>query len=221
MAEWRTAAGVLALVGGAAAELAQFVVAPGHISGGSAADQVAAVAGHPGRMQTGLWLDLPVLLILPAILYLGRVAGAPRSRFASTGMVVAFVGALGMGYLLAADVLVYQASVAPDPAAATDLLAAYESYGVVTVATVLAVVGTTVGFVLLGIALIRTRPVPLWAGVAVTVAPVASLVGEASGMEVIAAAAYALQLAGFAACAVAVTRRDRVPAPDGVTAAVA
>jgi hypothetical protein len=172
-------------------------------------------------MQAGLWLDLLVLLILPAVLYLGQVAGAPRSRLAVTGMVVAFAGALGMGYLLAADVLVYLASVAQDQPAATEVLAAYESSGVVVLATVLAVLGTTVGFVLLGIALIRSRPVPLWAGVAVTVAPVVSLVGEASGVSVLAAGAYALQLAGFAACALALTRRSGVVASHGVTQAVA
>jgi hypothetical protein len=172
-------------------------------------------------MQAGLWLDLLVLLILPAVLYLGQVAGAPRSRLAVTGMLVAFGAALGMGYLLATDVLVYLASVAENQPGATDLLAAYESSGVVVLATVLAVLGTTVGFVLLGIALIRSRPVALWAGVAVTVAPVVQLIGEASGVEVLAAAAYALQLAGFAACARALVRRDGVLASHGVTPAVA
>jgi hypothetical protein len=34
--------------------LAQYAVAPAHISGGSAADQVSAVAGQGGRMQLGL-----------------------------------------------------------------------------------------------------------------------------------------------------------------------
>jgi hypothetical protein len=43
--KWRTAAGVVALLGSATGELAQYAMAPAHISGGSAAEQVAAADG--------------------------------------------------------------------------------------------------------------------------------------------------------------------------------
>lgn len=205
----RAAGGAVALFASALGELAQYAVAPAHISGGSAAEQVSAVVGQGGRMQLGLWCDLLILAVIPAVLFLGELAGSRRSRLAASGTVVAFVGALGAGYLLANDVVVYAASQAKAQAGAVEVLSAYESSGVVLVVTVLGVAGTTVGLVLLGIALVRARTVPVWAGVSVAAAPVLSVVGEASGVFAIAVAAYALQFAAFTTCAYALLRGDR------------
>jgi hypothetical protein len=212
----RAAGGAVALVASAFGELAQYAVAPAHISGGTAAEQVAAIAGQGPRMQLGLWLDLLILALVPAVLFLGELAGARRSPLAATGMVTAFIGALSAGYLFAADVLVYLASQAKEQAGAVELLSAYESFGVVVVATVLGVLGTTVGLILLGIALVRARSVPVWAGVSVAAAPVLSAAGEVSGVTAIAVGAYALQLAAFTACAYALLRdgrREMLPQP--------
>ncbi|MEV0272261.1 hypothetical protein AB0H43_26080 [Hamadaea sp. NPDC050747] len=205
----RAAAGAGALVATAFGQLAQFAVAPAHISGGSAADQVSAIAGHGGRMQLGLWLDLLALAIIPAVLFLGELAGSRRFRLAAAGTVVAFVGVLGVGYLLANDVLLYAASQAKDQAGAVEVVSAYESSGVVVVATVLGVLGNLIGLILLGIALIRARTVPVWVGVSVITAPVLSVVGEASAVLALAIGAYALQLVAFTACAVALLRAGR------------
>jgi len=210
----RATAGAAALVLSALGELAQYAVAPAHISGGTAAEQVSAIAGQGGRMQLALWLDLLILALIPAVLFLGELAGARRSRLAATGTVIAFVGALGAGYLFAADVLVYQASRAQDSAGAVEMLSAYEAQGVVVVATVLGVLGTTVGLILLGIALVRSRSVPVWTGVAIAASPVLSIVGEASGVDAIAIVAYALQFVAFTACAYALLRDDRTPVVD-------
>jgi hypothetical protein len=205
----RAASGAVALVASALGQLAQFVVAPAHISGGSAADQVSAVAGQGARMQLGLWLDLLILAIIPAVLFLGELAGSRRSRLAAIGTVVAFVGVLGVGYLLANDVLIYAASQAKEQTGAVEVVSAFESNGAVLVATVLGVLGSTIGLILLGIALVRARTVPVWAGVSVAAAPVLSVVGEASGVLAIAVGAYALQLVAFTACAVALLRGSR------------
>jgi hypothetical protein len=206
----RAAGGAVALIASAFGELAQYAVAPAHISGGSAAEQVSAVAGQGARMQLGLWLDLLILALVPAVLFLGELAGGRRSRLASTGTVVAFVGALGAGYLFAADVLVYLAWQVKERAGAIELLSAYESSGVVIAVTVLGVLGTTVGLVLLGIALVRARSVPVWVGVSVSAAPVLSIVGEASGVPLIALGGYALQFVAFTACAYRLLKGDRV-----------
>jgi hypothetical protein len=205
----RAAGGAVALVVSGLGQLAQFAVAPAHISGGSAADQVSAVAGLGSRMQLGLWLDLLILAIIPAVLSLGELAGSHRSRLAATGTAVAFVGVLGVGYLLANDVLIYAASQAKEQAGAVEVVSAYESAGVMVVVTVLGVLGSTIGLILLGVALIRARTVPVWAGASVAAAPVLSVVGEASGVLTIAVGAYALQLVAFTACAVALLRGGR------------
>jgi hypothetical protein len=128
--------------------------------------------------------------------------------------VVTFVGALGSGYLLANDVMVYAASQTKGQAGAVAVLSAYESSGVVLAVTVLGVAGTTVGLILLGIALVRAQTVPVWAGVSVAAAPVLSVVGEASGVFVIAVAAYVLQFVAFTTCAYTLLRGGRTEVVD-------
>ncbi|GAA4590661.1 hypothetical protein GCM10023194_47990 [Planotetraspora phitsanulokensis] len=46
----RAVGGAVALIATALGQLAQYAVAPAHISGGSAVDQVSAIAGEGARM---------------------------------------------------------------------------------------------------------------------------------------------------------------------------
>ncbi|MDP9843052.1 hypothetical protein [Streptosporangium lutulentum] len=221
--KWRVAAGIIALMGGSVGQLLYFVVVPVPVSSGATSDQVAAAAGQGAAMQAVLWLDLLILLLIPAALYVGEVAGARRSRLAAVGTAVTFVTALGAGYLLAGDVLIYLASVADDRAGAVAMVSAYQSHGVVVFALVTSVVGNMIGFVLLGIALVRARSIPVWAGAAVAAAAVLEVAGHASGIGGVAIFAYILRIAGFAACAVALVRLRRdgaVPRPPEVQIAV-
>jgi len=219
---WRVIAGVVALIGAAAGQLAQFVVAPAHLSGGSAADQVAAVTGQLPRMEASVWLDLPILLIIPAALYLGYLAGAGRSRLASIGAALTFASSLGVGYLFAGDLSILLAARADDRAGAVAMVDALQRSPLFTVMVIVGVLGTTVGLLLLGIALVRARSVPVWAGVAVAAAPLLTVAGEASGVTAVAVAGYVLELAGFAACAAALARlRGREATASAVMTPVA
>jgi hypothetical protein len=200
---WRRGAGVACLLLAPLGQLIQFLVSPVK-QADSAAEQVAAAAAHADAMRLAVVLDLPILLILPAVLYAGLVAG--RSRLAAAGTALTFVTALGAGYLLAQDVVVQVAAGQADRAGAVALVEGYESGGVVTGLVVLYLVGHVVGFILLGIALIRSRVVPVWAGVALCVWPLAEMGGEGSGVWIVAAVGFALLLAGFAACAVRLAR---------------
>ncbi|GAB3829612.1 hypothetical protein ACFPIJ_32160 [Dactylosporangium cerinum] len=200
--KWRLAGGVIALIGSAAGQLAQYVVAPAHLSGGTAAEQVDALAGHSERMQVAVWLDVPILLLIPAALYLGWLGQARRSRLAATGAGLTFVSALGIGYLFAADLLIHLAAQAEDRDGAVALVDAFQTSAVFNTAVLTGVLGTTVGLVLTGIALVRAKTVPAWVGIAVAAAPVLTIVGEAGGVGAVAITAYVLQLLGFAGCAV-------------------
>lgn len=211
---WRVAAGVVALLGSSLGQLAQYVVSPAHVSGGSTADQVAAVDGHGARMTASIWLDLLILLLIPAALYVGEVAGARRSRLAATGTVLVFGTSLTAGYLLALDPLLYLASKASDRAGAVKLLSEYESAAVTNVVIVISVLGGMIGLILLGIALVRARSVPVWAGVAVAVSAVLEVAGQAVGLDAVAVLAYLLRVVGFAACAVALIALHRAPVPE-------
>jgi hypothetical protein len=209
----RAAVGAVTLVAGAIAELAQYVAAPAHISGGSAADQIAAVGGNFGRMQVGLWLDVLILVFyIPAMLFLGRVAGSRHSRFAGVATVLAFVGSLFGGYLLANDVVLYAAAKQEGRPGAAEVLSAFESNGVLLFAVVMGVLFAYLGVVLLGIALIRVRTVPVWAGACVAAAPLLSVAGEATEVGAIAVAGYAVQLIGFTMCAFALVKHGARPA---------
>jgi hypothetical protein len=210
---WRVVAGIVALVGAGFGQLAQFVVAPAHLSGGAAAEQVAAAAEHEARMQVSVWLDVPILLIIPAALYLGHLARARTSRLAATGATLTFGGALGVGYLLAADLLILLAARADARDGAVALIDALQADPLFSLMVVVGVFGTTVGLLLLGIALVRARTVPVWAGISVAAGPLLTIAGEASGVGAVAIAGYVVGFAGFVACAVGLTRQaGEVPA---------
>jgi hypothetical protein len=205
---WKVAAGIVCLLLAPVGQFVQFLVSPMRQADTPAA-QVAAAAAHLRAMRLALILDLPILLILPAVLYVGFVAGAGRSRLAATGTAVTFTTALSAGYLLAQDVVVYEAALQPDRPGSVALVAAYEGNGVVSALVMAYLFGHLVGFVLLGVAVVRSRAVPVWAGIALCLWPVAEMAGEASGSVVVAAGGFALLGIGFGACAGALLRASR------------
>jgi hypothetical protein len=185
----------------------QYLVSPID-EGGSAYAQVAQAAAHLVRMRWAIPLDLFILLVAPAVLYAGSLAGARVSKLAAAGAGLVFVTWLAAGYLLGTDILLYLAATARDQTAAVALVDGYLSYPLVEGLVVAYLVGHVVGFLLLGVALWRARGVPRWAAIAVAVWPFLELVGEVSGVRTVAAAGFALLAVGFAACAIEVARRS-------------
>jgi hypothetical protein len=212
-AYWRRTAALICLIVAPLAQLAQYLVTPVR-QGVSASAQVSAAADHLSAMRLALVLDVPILLILPAILFAGTVA---RSRLGTAGAAVSFATALGAGYLLASDVVVYAAAQQPDHSSA--IVSAFAGNGVVVFLVTLYLVGHVVGFALLGAGLIRSRAVPVWAGAALCAWPVLEMVGEGLDIKPIAALGFLALLAGFAACAFSLVKpviladaRARIPA---------
>jgi hypothetical protein len=197
---WRIA-GAVALVVSGVAMAAQYAVTPVHVANGGAQEQVAGAITQGARMEASVWLDLLVLLVIPATLALGELAG--RSRLANIGTALAFFGALPAGYLLAMDVLIQAAAGAKERDGAVELLAAYQQAPILGVVVVLGVLVMAAGFVLLGIALVRRRTVPVWVGVAVAASAALILVGEAGNVFALAAGAYLLRTVAFVLCATA------------------
>lgn len=205
--------GWVCLLGSSIGELAQLLVTPVPAAQGTAAAQIAGVDGHGGAMRLGTWLDLAILLIVPAVLFAGHVAGGRASRLATAGAGITFFGTLGAGYLLAFDPLVRAAAGVADRPAAAAVVAAYEQDPVVVAVTVAALGAEVVGFALLGAALIRGRAVPWWAGVALIVCMPLEVAGSAAGSTAVAAAGGGLKVLAFVTCAVALTRAARTAAP--------
>ena len=215
MSRWVTAGAVVCLVAGPVGQLAQYLVSPVN-EGGSASEQVTAAAAHAPAMGTAVVLDVLLLLLLPAVLYAGMVAGGTVSRLAVTGTALSFVSMLGAGYLLAEDVVIRAAAAQPEHTAAVAVISAYEHSAVVTGLTVFYLAGHVIGFILLGIALVRSRAVPAWAGIALCLWPVAEILGEGAGVRALAAAGFALLALAFGACAWALLRRQADSGARGV-----
>jgi len=203
---WIATAGAACLAAGPVGQFVQYLVSPID-EGVSAYAQVAQAAAHLARMRWAISLDLFILLVAPAVLYAGSLAGARVSKLAAAAAGIVFASWLGAGYLLGTDILLYLAATAPDQAAAAALVDGYLSYPVVEGVVVAYLVGHMVGFPLLGVALWRARAVPVWAAGAVAVWPFLEVLGEASGIRVLAAAGFALLAVGFGACAVLVVRQ--------------
>lgn len=207
---WRTWAGVVCLVVGSMAQLAQYLVTP-VAPGATAAEQVSQAAAHMSAMRVAVLLDVPLVLIIPAVLYVGMAAGARRSALAAVGTVLAFLPMLAAEFLLAGDALLVEAARQPDRAAAVALVQAYQSNGTVAGLVLFYLAGHLVSFVLLAVALWRARTVPRWAAVALGSSPVVEFIGGGAGVDAVMAVSYALVVAAFGACAVALVRTGAEP----------
>jgi len=171
---------------------------------------LAKIAAHPAGERGVIVCDLLVAFMVPAVLYLMRLAGPRAPRLTLVGGTVAFGSWLaGLVSLGASDLLYDHAAQLPDRASAVALVHAITGDAAFVIPEVLFVVGHVVGLLLLGIALWRSRAVPRWA---------AALVGLASILQfpvhdqaALSACAFGLLLIGMAACAVTLLR-----APSGL-----
>jgi hypothetical protein len=191
-----TGAGLACLVVGPTALLGQALLTPVS-AGGDPADQVADAASNLSAMRWVLLLDAPVLLLVPAVLFVGTIAGARQSRTAAVGTGIAFMGTLAALFLVANEILLYEAA-RSNELGAIALVHDYQHSVLFGAMLVLYIGGQVLGFVLLAIALWRTRPVPRWAAVAVGAFPIVGLVLPPAGA--------ALAVAGLGVCALTLLR---------------
>src|SRR3989442_14933340 len=107
-------------------------------------------------MAWAVVLDLPILLLIPALVYVAWLAGARSSWLAAIGTGLTFATALGaVGYLLALDPLVYAAARQPRHGPAAELGAGYLGTGLVTGGGIAFLAGHLIGFIGVGVALPR------------------------------------------------------------------
>lgn len=202
-----TWSGAFCLVAGSLAVLAQWLVTPVDATL-STPELIAHVADHPTAMAWALVLDVPILLVYPAVLYVGHLARAGTSLFAGVATALCFLPMLGGVLLLGGDALVFAAAGQPDPAHAAALVDAYLHSAFVGGLTIGYLVTHVIGFVLLAIALWRVRAVPVWACTALALWPIVEMGGYAVGGKVLAAVGYALLVAAYTACAAALVRES-------------
>lgn len=216
--------GAVTLLVGAASEVVYDLVSPID-PGAPAAINIAAIHANPAGADTALLVDLGILLLIPAPLFAGRVLDASRRTLAglATGMLV--LSALAFTYSLGGDVVLVAAAQHNAPAVAD----AYADSTAVGIATLLALVLQFVGFVLLGIAALRSRLIPIWAAVFFMVWDLVQVAGVSLGIQAVTTLGDLMLLAAFAACAVRqfrpvagrATKRLEPGAPVPVTQPVA
>lgn len=182
---------------------------------------LAKVARHQSDQRVVIVADLLAGFLLPAVLYLMRLSGRGAPRLALIGGSVAFLAWLaGIVSLGGSDVLLYHAAQAADRTSAVSLVKSVVSDPAFAGPEAVFIVGHLLGMLLLGIALWRSRAVPLWAAALVGIAPILHLiVHDLSGA--VNAGAYALFTIGMAACAVALWRRPDEQAGIPAVAATA
>ena len=182
----------------------------------SVSASLAKIAAHPSGEHAVIICDLLVAFMVPAVLYLMRLAGPRAPRLTLIGGTVAFAAWLaGLFSVGASDLLYDHAAQSPDRAGAVSLVHAVTGDAAFTIPAFGFIVGHMLGLLLLGIALWRSRAVPRWAAALVGLASLAQVPVHDSAVG--SAGAYGLLLIGMAACAVTVTlvrtRPEPAPAP--------
>lgn len=173
---------------------------------------LAKIAAHPSGEREVIVFDLLAGFMLPAVLYLMRLAGPRAPRLTLAGGTVAFVAWLaGLVSLGASDLLYDHAAQLPDRASAVSLVHAITSDAAFVVPEALFIIGHLLGMLLLGIALWRSRAVPRWAAALVGLAPLVQLLVH-DQVGAVDACANGLFLIGMAACAVKLLRTPPDPA---------
>ena len=173
----------------------------------SGTEIVRQLAAHPDRSNAAVWLGfVAVLTLAPAVMWVGRVTARTAPRLTAAALLLLVPAYLTISFVVASDAIGLYAVQHGVPTATS--AAMYTSiHPVVGVAGVVFVVGHVLGTILLGTALIRSRVVPLWAGIAVVVAQpvhfVAAVVVSSHPLDLL---GWGLNAVGFAAVSVAILR---------------
>ena len=184
--------GALALFVGGAAVLLQYIVTPlsGNMTG---AEIVATVTEHRTAMGWALALDFPVLLAVPAFLFIGHLAHARTSVLASIGTALLFFPfVLSLPAIFGLDGLAFLASAEPDKAAMAQLLDSWLGSTWFAMSLLPYLLLQIVAGILLAVALLRAKSVPSWVAIGTGAWPLLAVVGQASGVRVIAVIGYAI-----------------------------
>lgn len=167
---------------------------------------IAAFAAHLASARVELAAGVLATLFLPfAIVGLTRlvVRGAPV--LAMLGGCLALVGWTMVPALMTGDAITYEmARSGANPAQLAALWDHLNASVTVTMLVTVFVVGHELGTLLLGVALARTRVVPLWAAAAVVIGIAMHPISVVMGSRLLDVLAYALVTAGCVAAARAV-----------------
>ncbi len=193
----RWALALLMPIGPAAVGVLRYILP--YYNADTAPDIATAATAHPGAQSAVLWLGyLAVLTLVPGFLAAAALtrATSPRLTLWSIGLVVPAY--LSMGALLATDQLLWSGSQAGlSPETVASMLDTPHPTMLISVG--IFVLGHVIGTVLLGVAFLRTRCIPVWAAWAIVVSQplhfVATVILGSPTLDLIAWSATALGMA--------------------------
>ena len=198
---WRVSAAVACLVIGPVAMFVQFVVTPVPGGDASVADTLNTLAAHQTAMQWALVLDLPLLLVVPALLYAGLLAGAATERLAAIATALVVLPSIGAVVLVGQDALLYVASQQPARGAAVALVQDFVDNPLIAFLTFGYLAAHAIAYPLLAVALRRARVLALWPAIGLGIWPLVEMAGYAAGARPVAAVGYFLQAVALGLCA--------------------
>jgi len=173
-------------------------------------------ATHRGQVNGMLTADLFVLLLGAAIAVAALLVRPRFPKLAATAGWLGIISGSAMVFLVGTDFATW-AAVDTDRAASAKLLDNLTSTPQFPVFLILGLAGGLVAFVCLGVGLWRARAVPRWAAAAlIAYQPANVLLGDAGPVPF--AAANALLLVGFTACAVTIVRTGFPGTAEGESA---
>ncbi|GLW96044.1 hypothetical protein [Microtetraspora sp. NBRC 16547] len=169
-------------------------------SDSTGAGALALEAAYPGLIRLGtVAAMLGSLLMVPAALGVKRLVGGGSRKLGSVGAVLTGAGYICyFGIVLAGNIT---AAMVEHPSSTADYAAVLDSsQGDPSTLWVflLFVLGNLVGTLLLGLALLRSRVIPLWAGAAVIAWPVLHVTGLIAGSEWFEVTGAVLEAVGLA-----------------------
>ena len=166
-----------------------------------------AIDGHAARTATSdIFVFIGAFLAVPATLALMRVLNARSPKLAAVGGAMHLLGWIAIIALVMGDVIAVEMVRGGTPS--PDTVHLYRRIMISPPVIALNVIATlhVIGGPLLGIALWRTRVVPLWAGVAATLAQPIHFVSNIAGILWIDEMAWIALAASFACVAAVVLR---------------
>ena len=167
----------------------------------------AAVMAYEGRQSAVLWLCLvATFTLLPGVLAVGRLTRRGAPRLTAAAMLLVVPGYLALTYMIGTDLVLWTGARAGlDEASVAELVRTVHPTS--DIAVVVFVLGHVIGTVLLGLALLQSRTVPVWAAIVTAAAQPAHFVAFVIlGSPVLDCAAWTANGVAFAVAAVAIVR---------------
>ena len=169
----------------------------------TAADVIAA----EGRQSLVLWLGLvAAFTLLPGVLAVGRLTRRGAPKLTAAAMLLVVPGYLALTYMIGTDLMLWTGARAGLDASTLAGLAV-TVHPTSDIALGVFVLGHVIGTVVLGLALLRSRTVPVWAAIVTAASQPAHFVALVIlGSPALDCAAWTANGIAFAVAAVAIVR---------------